>query len=201
MLTANDTKVVKNGEKLLKPFTKKPAHAVILIQVLRTCEIESVRHHAALILRKNLNAYYSTYGRKEQNELKAEMLRLLLAEPVSVVATAIAGGVAAIADAVFSSKQTWDELFTLLVSLSQDPQPQLRVLTHKLLNEVMLFQSVNDICDDIFTFCVVMRDNCSSPQSPHSNPCTAFHDWLSRCSIRRCRGSPSCNCFIHQSDR
>lgn len=136
MLSANDTNTIKTAEKALKPLLKQPQNAVLLINVLRTCEEVPVRHHASLLLRKKVGAFYSKYPAKEQTELKAELIRLLLAEPSSEVATGIAGAVAAVAEAAFDLSQSWEELFALLIKLPQEPDERLRLITYKLLTEV-----------------------------------------------------------------
>jgi hypothetical protein len=54
MLSANDTATIKEGEKLLKPFLKTPNCIPSLINQLKTVHSPSVRHHAALLLKKKV---------------------------------------------------------------------------------------------------------------------------------------------------
>ena len=54
MLSANDTAAIKEGEKLLKPFLKTPNCIPSLINQLKTVNSPSVRHHAALLLKKKV---------------------------------------------------------------------------------------------------------------------------------------------------
>jgi hypothetical protein len=136
MLSANDTATVKNAEKALKPFLKQSSSAVLLIQVLRTCEDIAVRHHAALLLKKKVGNYYPKYNAGQQASLKSELLNMLLTEPNSNVGTGIAGVVAVTAKAIFKANQQWPELFQMLLQLAQDPNERLRSLNFKLLAEV-----------------------------------------------------------------
>lgn len=136
MLNANDSATIKSAEKALKPFLADPTSAAMLINVLGTCADGAVRHHAAILLRKKLNKFYPKYPQAQQEMLKAELIRLILAEPESDVATAIAGAIASTASAVFEAKQQWPELFNLLIQLLAEPEERLRILTFKLLGEV-----------------------------------------------------------------
>lgn len=136
MLNANDTAAIGNAEKMLKPFLKHPSSAVPLIHLLRTCQEVPVRHHASLLLKKKLAGYYVKFTAQQQQEIKTQLVSLLLAEPNGAVATGIAGAIAAVASAVFSGHQQWNELFSLLLQLSQDPNERQRVITFKLLTEV-----------------------------------------------------------------
>lgn len=138
MLNANDTATIKSAEKALKPFMKDPANAALLVGVLGSCGDSAVRHHAALLLRKKLYDFYKKYPVPQQTLLKAELIRLLLAEPESEVATAIAGAIAGTASASFEMQQEWPELFNLLVQLLAEPEERLRILTFKMLTEVSL---------------------------------------------------------------
>lgn len=137
MLSANDTSTIKTAEKALKPFMKEPSNAAMLIGVLGSCTDAAVRHHAALILRKKLNGFYPKYPVAQQILLKSELIRLILAEPDSDCATAIAGAIASTASAAFEGGQEWPELFNLLVQLLAEPEERLRLLTFKILGEVL----------------------------------------------------------------
>jgi hypothetical protein len=136
MLSANDSSTIKTAEKALKPFLKEPSNAAMLMGVLGTCADGAVRHHAALLLRKKLNGFYPKYPATQQTMLKAELIRLILAEPESDVATAIAGAIASTASAAFEMGQQWPELFNLLVQLLAEPEERLRILTFKILGEL-----------------------------------------------------------------
>jgi len=54
MLSANDTATIKEGERLLKPFLKNPPCIASLLNQLTTVVDISVRHHAALLLKKKV---------------------------------------------------------------------------------------------------------------------------------------------------
>lgn len=135
-LSANDTATIKKAEKALKPFMKSPASAVPLIQVLRTCQDIPCRHHAALILKKKISTFYGKYSAQQQNDLKRELLGLLLSEPNGLVGTAIAGVISMVAKAIFKANQQWPEMFQILLQLAQDPNERLRMVNYKLLSEV-----------------------------------------------------------------
>eukprot|EP01039_Chlorochromonas_danica_P008516 gene8516-9389_t len=139
MLIANDSKTIKKGEKLLKAFLKVPANASYLILVLRNQQQNSdvaIRHHAALLLKKKLGTFYSKYALQQQQELKGELLTLLVQEPEAAVATAIAGIIAVVAKAIFEKGGSWEELFAMLMTLTSDPNEKHRALSFKLLAEL-----------------------------------------------------------------
>ena len=138
-LCANDTATVKKAEKTLKPFLKNPSSAIPLMQVLRSGADDSARHQAALLLRKKLAGYYPKYNAQQQATLRNELISALLAEQVGTIATAVAGIVAATANAVYKGRSEWPEIFQLLLQLVQDPNEKHRTLTFKLLNEVFYY--------------------------------------------------------------
>lgn len=136
-LTVNDTKVIKRAEKMLKAFFKTPSNAAFLVLVLRNHQTDpAVRLQAALYLKKKIGAFYPKYPAQQQQELKMEVLQLLLNEPEPVVANNIASVVAAVAKAVFEKKQPWDELFSMLMTLTSDPDEKRRALNFKLLGQL-----------------------------------------------------------------
>lgn len=137
MLSANDTKVIKKAEKMLKVFLKTPSHASYLVLILRNIQSDvAVRHHAALLLKKKVGGFFPKISAQEQTQFKTEVLSLLVHEPVSAVATGIAGIVAVVSKAVFEANGSWDELFALLMQLTSDPNEKLRAINFKLLAEV-----------------------------------------------------------------
>jgi hypothetical protein len=141
MLSAPDTAVIKKAEKLLKPFLKQPTSAVSLVNVLGGCPELACRHHAALLLKKKIGRFYSSYNLQQQQELRGGLIQLLINEQDSNVATGIAGIIGATAKAAFAAKQQWPEVFALLTQLSQDPNERLRILSFKLLTEVNVFET------------------------------------------------------------
>lgn len=136
LLTANDSVIIKNAEKALKPFLKQPSCVIPLLAVLRECDNPAIRHHAALLLRKKVGGFFPKYGVQQQAQLKTELVTRLLAEPDNNVATAIAGSIAVVAKAIFKMNQDWPEIFQLLLTLAQDPNEKARTLNYKLLTEV-----------------------------------------------------------------
>lgn len=137
LLSANDTAAVKRGEKQLKPFLKQPASAHHLLNQIQNSQNVSVRHHAALLLKKKLVAFYPKFNKQHRMEMKVHLLNVMVSEPEKVVRTAVAGAVATLAKGVFSHNEEWPELFSALMRMSQDPNEQLRVLNFDLLAQVM----------------------------------------------------------------
>jgi hypothetical protein len=136
LLSANDTATVKKGEKQLKPFLKQPASAHHLLNQIQNSQNASVRHHAALLLKKKLVVFYPKFNKQHRAEMKIHLLNLMVSEPEKGVRTAIAGAVATLAKAVFSNNEDWAELFGALLRMSQDPNEALRILNYDLLSQV-----------------------------------------------------------------
>ena len=136
LLSANDTATVKKGEKQLKPFLKQPASAHHLLNQIQNSPNASVRHHAALLLKKKLVLFYPKFNKQNRGELKIHLLNLMVSEPDKGVRTAIAGAVATLAKGVFSNNEEWPELFSSLMRMSQDPNELLRALNYDLLAQV-----------------------------------------------------------------
>ena len=136
MLSQPDTAVVRQGEKMLKPFLKASSCIVALMNQIRTSPEEAIRHHAALLLKKRTAALYGKFNSSQKNDLKGQMLLLMTAEPLRSRGTALAGVVASVAKCVFTADNQWPELFALLLQLSQDPVENARVLNYSLLEQV-----------------------------------------------------------------
>lgn len=142
MLSQPDTAVVRQGEKTLKPFLKTSSCILALMNQIRTSPEESIRHHAALLLKKRTAALYSKFNASQKNDLKAQLLIIMTSEPIRSIGTALAGVVASVAKCVFTADNQWPELFALLLKLSQDPNENLRSLNYSLLEQVMALISV-----------------------------------------------------------
>jgi hypothetical protein len=136
MLNVSDTGTVKKAEKALKPFLKHPTSALPLMQILRSTEDNAVRHQAALLLRRKIDKYFPKYTAQQQATLKTELVNYLLAETYGPIATAVAGIIALTAKAIYHHKQSWPEIFQLMLQLAQDPNEKHRILAFKLLGEV-----------------------------------------------------------------
>lgn len=136
MLNENDTSKVKSGEKMLKPFVKKTQCIFPLFNVLKSVDNQAIRLQAALLLKKKIATLYPKLNINEKQEVRNASLACLLSEPENVVSTGIAGIVANMARAIFSSNENWKELFDLLIQLYQDPNEKLRILNYKLLEQV-----------------------------------------------------------------
>lgn len=138
MLSANNTETVRQGEKILKPFAKKPDSIIHLLQQLRGCPDATVRHHAALLMKKKIGVHYSKFNGQNQSELKTQILGVMLSEPEKPVAVAIAGAASLLAKSVFARNEAWPEMFQMLVTLSQDPNERLRALNFSFMGQVLL---------------------------------------------------------------
>lgn len=139
LLSANDTKTVKHGEKLLKPFLKQASSSSHLLNQIQNSQNVSVRHHAALLLKKKLFLFYAKFNEKQRLEIKIHLLNVMISEIDKSVRTAIAGCVATLAKGVFNSNESWPELFNSLLQMSQDPNESIRVLNYSLLAQVLIY--------------------------------------------------------------
>jgi len=136
MLSANDTATIKEGERLLKPFLKNPPCIASLINQLTTVVDISVRHHAALLLKKKIGIFFPKFGSNDQANLKSEILQIMIREPIKSVAVAIAGAVAVLTKTIFAKNGQWPEIFTILMQLSHDPNENMRSLNYELLGQL-----------------------------------------------------------------
>lgn len=137
MLSQPDTKVVREGEKILKPFLKASSCVLALMNQIRLSPEEPIRHHAALLLKKRTAALYGKFNASQKTDLKGQLLILMTNEPIRSIGTALAGVVASVAKCVFTADNQWPELFALLLKLSQDPVENLRSLNYSLLEQVL----------------------------------------------------------------
>lgn len=136
MLSQPDTSVVREGEKILKPFLKQSSCIAPLINQIRTSSEEAIRHHAALLLKKKSAALYGKFNAAQKLDLRSQLLNLMISEPSKTIGTALAGVVASVAKCALVGDNQWPELFALLLQLSQDPNENLRSLNYSLLEQV-----------------------------------------------------------------
>ena len=136
MLSQPDTSVVREGEKILKPFLKQSSCIAPLINQIRTSAEEAIRHHAALLLKKKSAALYGKFNAAQKQDLRTQLLNLMISEPSKSIGIALAGVVASVAKCVLVGDNQWPELFALLIQLSQDPNENLRSLNYSLLEQV-----------------------------------------------------------------
>lgn len=141
MLSQPDTAVVRQGEKILKPFLKLSSCIAPLINQIRTSSEEPIRHHAALLLKKKSAALYGKFSAAQKLDLRSQLLNLMISEPSKSIGIALAGVVASMAKCVLAGDNQWPELFALLMQLSQDPNENLRSLNYSLLEQVMKLPS------------------------------------------------------------
>jgi len=140
MLCVSDTIQIKQGEKMLKPFLKKPECILALIHQIQTSQNESIRLHAALLMKKKIASVFESTVFDEQRKMDTRnmLLRLMTAEPHKGVRTALAGVVSVLAQVILA-KGEWPELFALLLTLAQDPNENLRALNYSLLEQVNIY--------------------------------------------------------------
>jgi hypothetical protein len=136
LLSANDTETVKKGEKMLKSYLKKQISITGLIYQLENSQNVSVRHHAALLLKKKIGVFIQKFSNEQRSSLKLKVLSLLLSESNKAICNAIVGSVASLAKSLFAVNDLWPELFTLLMQLSVDALDNHRALTFSLLEQV-----------------------------------------------------------------
>ena len=207
MLSQPDTAIVRQGEKALKPFLKTSSCILALMNQIRTSPEESIRHHAALLLKKRTAALYSKFNSSQKSDLKAQLLIIMTSEPIRSIGTALAGVVASIAKCVFSADNQWPELFALLLQLSQDPNENSRSLNYSLLEQVkaLLFsvvfyldrrdESGAQLCSHLLSISMLIETPTASragdhtSQTPHSDSRFNVH---SRVSGYFCDGISSC---------
>jgi len=135
MLSANDTDTVKNGEKLLKTFLKQPESIAHVMNQMQSQQV-SIRHHSALLLKKKVGRHFGKFSATQQNDLKGQLLQILVHESSKPVAIAIAGSIATLAKVIFAKSGEWPELFALLMTLAQDPNESLRSLCYSQLEQL-----------------------------------------------------------------
>lgn len=136
MLSQPETLVVRQGEKILKPFLKQTSCILPLINQIRSNPDESVRHHAALLLKKRIAVLYGKFNAAQKQDLKSQILTLMVSEPLKSIGIALAGVVASVAKCVLSTENQWPELFGMLLHLSADPKESMRALNYSLLEQV-----------------------------------------------------------------
>jgi predicted site-specific integrase-resolvase len=152
MLSQPETAVVRQGEKLLKPFLKQTSCILPLINQIRSNPDEAVRHHAALLLKRRISVLYGKLSAPQKQDLKLQILTLMISEPSKSVGVALAGVVASVAKCVLTTEHQWPELFGMLLQLSADPKESMRSLNYSLLEQVI----GTCYCDFVVVCCVVL---------------------------------------------
>lgn len=135
-LGANNTEIIRQAESILKPFVKSIQCIPALLHQIEYSSNVSVRHMAALILKKRINALYVKCSDIDKNNVKQNLLRLVTMEPAKPVRTAIAGAAASLAKNVFTSEGNWPEVFDLLIHLMQSQEESMRALCFNLLGQL-----------------------------------------------------------------
>ena len=162
MLTANDTKVIKNGEKQLAPFLLHHSCIPPLMTQVMHCQELAVKTQAAILLKRKVSGHYAKFAVGEQEQLRGQMLQMLTTEADKQVATALAGAVASVAHATFANGGSWEELFAALMHLSKDTNDILRARNYNLLAQ--LGEKVSDhLKPHITTIAQMLVMGCGDP--------------------------------------
>jgi hypothetical protein len=162
MLSQDDSKIIKQGEELLKPFLKHPSCiSQLFVQLAGSPDVQ-VRHHAALLLKKKLAPFYDSFAPAERQQLKAQILVAMQSEAERVVAKGIVGCVANLAKAVFATNDTWQELFATLLSLAQSTNPAYRSINYNLL-EQLAETIASNLKPHMATIASLLSGGCSDP--------------------------------------
>lgn len=137
-LTQNDTAVIRQAEKALKPFTKTVACIPAFITQLQNLSEShiQVRHQSALLLKTKIAKLYPKCSAQQREQIKVTILKLVVEEPNKAVRTAIAGVTAALAGGVFKVDKDWSALFDLLLQLAQNPVESMRALNFNILEQL-----------------------------------------------------------------
>ena len=162
MLTANDTNVIKNGEKQLAPFLLHHSCIPPLMTQVMHCQELAVKTQAAILLKRKVSGHYAKFAAGEQEQLKAQMLQMLTTEADKQVATALAGAVASVAHATFANGGSWEELFAALLHLSKDANEVLRARNYNLLAQ--LGEKISDhLKPHVTTLAQMLSMGCGDP--------------------------------------
>ena len=140
LIALSQPETISQAEASLKPFLKSPACIPLLLQQLQGSGNDSVRLHAAFLLKRNISKLFSKCGPDDQLGLKSTVLSVLLTEATTTVRNALCGTIAQLAKKVFKvkdhSQREWNELFTLLTQLLSSPGEEQKVLCFSLLDQL-----------------------------------------------------------------
>jgi hypothetical protein len=137
MLVANDNDTVHQGEKLLKPFLKNSSCLLPLVQQILHSTDSSMKLQSALLIKRRLLKLYPKLSSQEKQQLRQQLLQLLVSNQEKVIGVALCGCVASLAKGVLvKDKSNMPELFQVLTDLSVSPDVRLRSLTYSLLQQI-----------------------------------------------------------------
>lgn len=137
MLNTNDNDTVHQGEKLLKPFLRNSSCLLPLVQQVVHHADVSIKLQAALLIKRRLPKVYTKISPADKQNLRQQLLQLLVSKQEKVVGTAICGCVASLAKGILTrDKSTMPELFQALTELSHHADDRLRGLTYTLLQQL-----------------------------------------------------------------
>lgn len=135
-LTHPDTNAIRNAEAAIKPMLKDPRCVEALLDVLSNFSNDaSVRHIAAILLRKRISSHYSKFDAGTQGQFKAKLLSVTGAETERSVRLGLIGVIGAVAKIGESSE--WNELYAfILQAAGTADNPEARELAYLLLEEL-----------------------------------------------------------------
>jgi len=133
-LTQPNTETIRQAEATLKPILKDPRCVPALHEIIkgRGIHADSVRHVAAILLRKRIGSHYGKFDKAQQDQLKAEQLQVLASETERPVRGGAVGIVAVLAK---QESNGWEGLWQFVAAAAGDSNAQARELAFWLLQE------------------------------------------------------------------
>jgi len=146
-LTQPNTETIRVAELALKPMLKDPRSVASLLTVLKTTEQPSIRHVAAVVLRKRVASHFKMFDAGTKMYVKNEILDILRTEPERTVRHGVAAVAAELATIEIGSPQqlysaggggNWPELFQFIsvAANPSNPNADARELGFFLLSEM-----------------------------------------------------------------
>ncbi|OQR85004.1 importin-like protein [Achlya hypogyna] len=131
-LTASNTDTIKQAEAVIKAYLKHPASVTGLMTQIQGSSHASVRQLAAMLLRQKINKRWPALDEATQTGVKQVLLQRVMEETESVVKSAIARLIAALARDLVPANQ-WPDLFGCIEMCATNANPSARVLAMLLL--------------------------------------------------------------------
>jgi len=147
-LTQPDTEAIRNAEATLKPILndQRCVHALFEILLVRGAQSETVRHMAAVLLRKRISRHFESLPSEFKTKIKADLLQIMASENERTVRNGAIGVASTICklecpeDEKIAVKPPgfvpWPELFQFISAASLDQNPEARELSFLLINEM-----------------------------------------------------------------
>lgn len=155
-LLQNDTAIIRSAEETLKPLLKDPRCVPALLEILKgtSSQSVSVRHVAAVLLRKRLPNHFKTFDPNTKTYIKSEILLVLQNEPERIVRLGTIGVASSIAKKEAEAAESagggvgWTELLTFISQAASNPNPDASELAFLLLSEMT--EIIGENCRDQF---------------------------------------------------